>query len=93
MAFMSGINDHIKVDEGNLPKPAGWQDGHIIDVLVSLPLANQLGLQIGENYIVLGKGFTEAGSEISVPYPVQVASMWRTPRTMPTPIGCSAPPA
>ena len=76
LAFMSGINDHIKVDEGNFPKPAGPQDSSMIDVLVSLPLANQLGLQIGENYIVLGKGFTEAGTEISVPYPVQIAGIW-----------------
>ena len=76
LAFMSAIGEHITLDEGNFPRPAGSQNDSVIDVLISLPLANRLGLQIGENYIVLGKGLTETGAEITVPYPVQIAGIW-----------------
>jgi len=76
LAFMSGINDHIKIDEGHFPTAMPPKSEDAFQVLVSLPFANQLGLQVGENYVVLAKGATTTGSIVSVPFPVQIAGIW-----------------
>ncbi len=76
LGYMSGIENHIKLDEGNFPKPTGSQNDSPMDVLVSLPFANQLGLEVGEVYIVLAKGTTDTGAEVSVPFQVRIAGIW-----------------
>jgi putative ABC transport system permease protein len=74
--FMNGIESHIKLDEGVFPLPAESQSDSVIDVLVSLSLANKLGLQVNENYVVSAKGTTDTGSEVTVLFPVRIAGIW-----------------
>ena len=76
LGFMSGIEDHIKIVDGNFPQPAAPTEDSIIDVLVSQPFTNELGLQVGENYVILAKGETETGSVVKVPLPVRIAGVW-----------------
>ncbi len=76
IGFMSGIENHIRIVEGNFPQPAVPTEDSVIDVLVSLSFANEVGLQVGENYVILAKGETETGSVIRVPFPVRIAGVW-----------------
>lgn len=76
LGFMSGIEDHIKIVDGNFPQPAAPTEDGVIDVLVSQLFANEMGLQVGENYVILAKGETETGSVVKVPLPVRIAGVW-----------------
>jgi putative ABC transport system permease protein len=51
LAFVSGIFGHLRLVDGALPQPAGGAQVPL-EVLVSLELANQLGLQAGATYQV-----------------------------------------
>ncbi|HSF81211.1 MAG TPA: FtsX-like permease family protein [Anaerolineales bacterium] len=48
LAYVSNIFEHIQIIDGSLPVVASQRDA--IDVLISLKMANDLGLQVGENY-------------------------------------------
>jgi putative ABC transport system permease protein len=61
LAFVSGIFDHITLVEGELPHPLSqdWErgggegrGGEGLDILVPLKLANDLGLRVGETYLL-----------------------------------------
>ena len=76
LGFISGLEDHIEVVEGAFPSPprAGRGEGargDDIEILISRALAEQLGLQIGERYILFGSG--REGDQL----PVQIAGVWR----------------
>ncbi len=76
LGFISGLEDHIEVIEGTFPSPPiggspGDNGGHAIEILLSQALAGQLGLQIGERYILFGSG--KEGGQL----PVQIAGVWR----------------
>jgi putative ABC transport system permease protein len=49
LAFLSGVFDHVQLIEGSLPQPAD-ASGSPPQVLVSLDLANNLDLQVGQTY-------------------------------------------
>jgi len=75
-AFMDGLEGHITLDEGAFPGPAEPQNDSPIEVLVSLPLANKLGVQVGENYAVQINEITATGSEVNLLFPVEIAGIW-----------------
>ncbi len=52
LAYVSNIFEHIQVIDGSLP---ATQEG-AIEVMASLKMANDLGLQIGENYLLYQAG-------------------------------------
>lgn len=49
LAFMSGVFDHLRLVDGKLPSPGGEDS---IEALVPLKLANDLGLSVGETYLL-----------------------------------------
>jgi putative ABC transport system permease protein len=72
LGFVSGLEDHVEWVEGGFPPPGqGSGQGADVPVLVSQALADQLGLQIGERYVLFGAG--DDGDQI----PVRVAGVWR----------------
>ncbi len=76
LAFLSGVFDHVRLVEGAFPSPGGRGDGgegEVIDVLISLSLANDLGLQAGETYQLY-----QPASAGGAPYqqPVRIAGIW-----------------
>jgi putative ABC transport system permease protein len=52
LGFISGLEDHIQLVEGEFPREAA--PGGDVEVLVSQTLADQLGVQVGERYILPG---------------------------------------
>jgi len=76
LGFISGLAEHIDVIEGDFPGPVSaagatlsGEDGSI-PVLVTRALAERLGLQVGEKYILFGSG----GDGVQLL--VQVAGVW-----------------
>ena len=72
LGFISDLEDHVQVVEGDFPAPAPHVGGDdATQILVSRVLAEQLGLQVGERYILFGSG--REGDQL----PVQIAGVWR----------------
>src|SRR3954453_3706374 len=70
LAFASELDQHIDVVDGAFPKPSATGP---VEVLISEALASKLGLQVGEEYLVLGPKQNTAGMSV----PVKVAGVWR----------------
>lgn len=68
IGFISNLAEHIELLEGRLPAAAA-ADAAAVDVLVSAALADKLGLQAGERYVLFGR--TDAAQ-----IPVRVAGVW-----------------
>jgi putative ABC transport system permease protein len=49
LAFVAGISDHIRLIDGKLPAPGGEEQ---IEALIPLKLANDLGLSVGDTYLL-----------------------------------------
>ncbi|MCC7352845.1 MAG: ABC transporter permease [Anaerolineae bacterium] len=69
LGAIRGLEEHIELDEGRLPTPAAQP----VDVLVSRPLANRLGLTPGQELAVVGPGAVGAAQRL----PVRIAGVWR----------------
>lgn len=73
LGFLDGLAAHIDVIEGkplpSLPTWGGTEGG--LPVLVSQPLANRLGLQVGETYVL----FEPSGAGASLP--VRITGIWQ----------------
>jgi putative ABC transport system permease protein len=70
LAFASDIDQHIDVVDGAFPKPSPTGP---VEVLISEALATKLGLQVGEEYLVLGPKTDPANMSV----PVKVVGVWR----------------
>jgi len=68
LGFISGLAEHIEVIEGHFPQPATEP----LEVMVSQAKADELGLQVGEDYVLFG----QAGPRI-LQLPVRIAGVWR----------------
>ncbi len=66
LGFITDLEEQIEL-EGTFISP---QEGKEVPVLVSQALAEQLGLQVGERYVLLGPG-----GDVQVP--VQITGVWR----------------
>jgi len=73
IGFISGLEDRVDVIEGQFPAPAAT-DAAVIDVLVSRALAEELGVQVGERYVLFAKDNTTQ-------VPVRVAGVWQAKDT------------
>jgi putative ABC transport system permease protein len=69
LGFISGLEDHIQLSEGALPRAGAA--GAEVEVLVSQTLADQLGVQVGERYVLFGQGSQ------GVKIPVKIVGVWR----------------
>lgn len=68
IGFITDLVDHIQVIEGEFPDSA---ENGVTQVLVSQALADQLGIQVGEPYVLFGQG--SDGAQL----PVVVSGVWR----------------
>ncbi len=71
MAFASGLDQHITLIDGALPKVAA-ADGPV-EVLIGDRMAANLGLQVGEEYMVLAPKDQATGFYLRV----KIAGVWR----------------
>lgn len=77
LGFLDDLDAHAEVIEGaSLPNSGGTEGG--LPVLVSQPLANQLGLQVGETYTLFEPSGT--GTALSI----RIAGVWRPADQDPT---------
>jgi putative ABC transport system permease protein len=77
IAFASDLENHVTVLEGSLPVVATPMQDSTVEVLVSEPLATELGLQIGETYMAFARRKTAEGQERTTQIPVRIAGVWR----------------
>ncbi|HEX9019265.1 MAG TPA: FtsX-like permease family protein, partial [Anaerolineaceae bacterium] len=74
VAMMDDLEKHINVLEGHFPQasPQGT-----VEVLVYEDLANELGLQVGEQYNLFARGQIVNGAKSTVTIPVRVAGIFQ----------------
>jgi putative ABC transport system permease protein len=77
IGFISDLQDNIFVLEGTFPPVAEPVQGSVVDVMISEPLATELGLQVGEQYITFARRREEDGTQRNVQMPVRIAGVWR----------------
>lgn len=75
-SFASDLEDHITILEGAFPAVADADSESTVDVLVSSSLADELGIQLGEQYVTFRNTQTEFGNR-TVQIPVRVVGIWR----------------
>jgi len=71
IGFISGLQERIELVEGAAPPPQAGGAGGGLKVLISQTTAEQLGLQVGERYLLFAPG--SSGAQI----PLQIAGVWR----------------
>jgi putative ABC transport system permease protein len=74
LGFVSGLEAHVQLVEGQFPTSSEQAAGEPVEVLVSRTTADLLGLQVGEQYTLLPTG---AGQQI----PVLIAGVWQAADT------------
>ncbi len=75
LGFISEFQDHVNVVEGQFPSPAEPSSDAPIEVLMSLDLAEELGAQVGEEFVTFRRIRSETESR-TVQIPVRVAGIW-----------------
>ena len=73
IGFVSGLEQHIQLVEGQFPREG--LPGDPVEILVSRKTAELLGLQVGEHYTLLSPG--QAGAQIRV----RIAGVWQATDT------------
>jgi putative ABC transport system permease protein len=77
VAFASAadIDQHVKLAEGAFPSPASADPNEPVEVMVSKVMADELGMQAGEDYVTFRTIETESGQR-TVQVPVRVTGIW-----------------
>lgn len=70
-AFATNFESHIDIVDGAYPAVVSGQD--TLEVLLSEPLASELGLQVGEEYLLLGP---KPGPD-RMRLPIRISGVWR----------------
>jgi len=74
-AFTGGLEDHITLLEGRLPTVTPAGEEKTVEVLLNVALADEIGVQVGENYIVHTN--IQTGEYVkTLVIPVRVAGIW-----------------
>lgn len=76
LAFGSDMRDHITIVEGSFPAAAAPSSDSTVEVLASEALATELGLQVGESYILFATRRTEEGQR-TTQIPARITGVWR----------------
>ena len=76
-SFISDLEQHVTLVEGSFPAAADPAPESVADVLVSDALALELGMQVGETYIVFAQDKTPDGVLVAQEFPVRIAGVWR----------------
>lgn len=75
--FVSDLEPHITIFEGNFPEVPAPSSDSTIDVLIAETLATELGLQVGEKYIIFARDTTADGIQVNTQFPIRIAGVWR----------------
>ena len=75
-AFATDLAEHVTLLEGSFPAAASPSQDSVVEVLISEPLAFDLGLQVGETYVAFARRTTEEGRR-TTQIPVRIAGVWR----------------
>jgi len=75
LGFISGLEQQITLLEGTLPSDT-WSPGQPLDVLLSPALADTLGMQTGETYLLFNSAGVK-GAANDFAQPVRVAGIWQ----------------
>jgi putative ABC transport system permease protein len=70
LGFMSGMDNHIRMVDGNTPIPASDLQNPV-EVMISRTLADEVGINVGDRFSVVA---TVRGR--AVPIPVEIAGLW-----------------
>ena len=73
VGYVTNLQDHIHMVEGTWPQPAQTATD-TLQVIVSQPMAEAVGMQVGEQYILFDKATT--GGTQPVQIPVQIVGVW-----------------
>lgn len=73
-ATTENIADHVEIIEGHFPTPAGPSPNGLVEVLVSEAMATELGVQVGDRYILYDHNNASA---IRNDFPLEIAGVWR----------------
>lgn len=76
VGFLSDLTEHITLLEGTFPAPPFPTD-RAMEVLLHHKLADELGLQVGEQYILFGRQEADVRDSKSVQIPVRIAGVWQ----------------
>ncbi len=76
VGFISDLIEHITLLEGSFPVPPSPTDP-ATEVLLHHKLADELGLQVGEEYVLFGSQESGARGGKSVQIPVRIAGVWQ----------------
>lgn len=74
LGTLSGLQDHVQLLEGAFPSPTA-EPNQPLEVLITLPLAEELGLQVGEEYVVYAPREDEGMTE-GVQQAVRIGAIW-----------------
>jgi len=77
LAFASDLENHVIVLEGRLPAAADPMQDSTVEVLVSEPLAMELGLQVDETYMAFARRKTAEGTDRNIQIPVRISGVWK----------------
>ncbi len=73
---VSDLESHITLLEGSFPAATPPAADSTIEVLISEEFALELGLQVGETYIVFIRDRTPDGIQVTQQAPVRIAGVW-----------------
>jgi putative ABC transport system permease protein len=78
LGFISGLEEHIDLIDGAYPRPVA-NNTDPIEVLISPKLVEELGMQVGEEYIVYyPEPLVQEGAVQTIfQHPVRIAGVWR----------------
>ena len=76
LVTLSDVAEHVEVLEGAFPGPELPADEGL-DVLIHEELASEMGLQVGEDYMLYRQRVTSAEGGGRVQIPVRIAGVWR----------------
>jgi putative ABC transport system permease protein len=77
VGFLSDLESHIALVEGEFPAAADPSDSSAVEVLISESLATELGLQVDELYTLFIRDSLVTGEEITTETPVRISGVWR----------------
>jgi len=75
--LLSDSEQHIQVTSGNLPTPVSALDEGPLEVLIHQNLADEVGLQPEEEYVVYFRAEMESGGYQTVLIPIRIAGVWQ----------------
>lgn len=76
LGFISGFEEAINIIEGTFPAVSPSDSEEAIEVLVNRELADEIGLQIGEEYMLFRRIRQENGDSQRYQTPVRISGVW-----------------